>query len=396
MTTAHQVPNDAVPQLHYDSLPMEASRADGWDRIRELGRVVLMDGWYYLSDREDVLFALRTPEIFSSRKAFDILASPLPLVPVAFDPPEHTRYRKILQPFFSPNAIARISSDLQRQVRELIEVLAVEGRCDGVQDLAVLYPSQVFLTLYGLPLADRDRLIHWKDCVIALADRPDLEGADLTPALELFTYLTDLIALRRKEPSDDILSQLLVGDEPLEDAEAIGLSYLFVLAGLDTVSAAIGFALLELARDPDLRRSLRADPDLLRPFVEEIVRLEPPAPIVPRVTTEAVDIGGITLPADTPVRLCLGAINRDGSDEISVDRVVLDGKIHKHWGFGGGAHRCLGAHLARMELQLVVSEWLKQVPEFDVEPGFTPRIDFPAQTFALSSLPLTWTKPDRR
>ena len=96
----------SVPEIEYESLPMAIDRKDGWDALREMGPVVLMNGWYYLTRREDVLHALRTPEIYSSKKAFDTLGSPLPLVPISFDPPEHTRFRKILQPFFSPHTLS--------------------------------------------------------------------------------------------------------------------------------------------------------------------------------------------------------------------------------------------------------------------------------------------------
>jgi hypothetical protein len=310
------------------------------------------------------------------------------LVPVAFDPPEHTRFRKILQPFFSPHTLSELLPSLQTQAVEIIEAAAARGSCDAMADIAIPYPSQVFLTLFGLPLEDRDRLIAWKGAVIALSDLPSLDGADLTPALEMFTYLTEAINSHRESPGRDILSQLLTGEDPLDDAEAIGLSYLFVLAGLDTVTSALGAALLELAQRTQLRAALRADPEQVPVFVEEIVRLEPAAPIVPRVTAEPVTVGEVTLPADTPVRLCLGAINRDGTDEISTDEVVMDGKLHRHWGFGGGPHRCLGSHLARMEMTLIVTEWLRRVPDFEVEPGCTPQIVFPAQTFGLPSLPL--------
>jgi cytochrome P450 len=246
----------------------------------------------------------------------------------------------------------------------------------------------VFLTLFGLPLEDRDRLITWKDSVIALAESPSLEGVDLTPAMELLAYLTEAVNERRANPGPDILSQVLIGDDALDDAEVMGLSFLFVLAGLDTVTAAMTTALLELARNPELRATLREDPDQMSVFVEEIVRLEPPAPMLPRVTTAEVTIGDITLPADTQVRLCIAAINRDDSDEISTDAVVMDGKVHRHWGYGGGPHRCLGSHLARMELTLVLDEWLKRIPEFSVEAGYEPQIKFPAQTFALERVPL--------
>src|SRR5436190_18773441 len=381
----------SVPEIEYESLPMAIDRKDGWDALREMGPVVLMNGWYYLTRREDVLHALRTPEIYSSKKAFDALGSPLPLVPISFDPPEHTRFRKILQPFFSPHTLSAMLPALQQQAARMIDDIAANGKCEIVTEIAIPYPSQVFLTLYGLPLADRDQLVKWKDSVIALADSgTTLEGHDLTPALELFTYLTNVINERRAKPGSDILSQVLPGEEPLDDAEAIGLSFLFVLAGLDTVTAAIGFALLELARDPALRKQLRENPDQLKVFVEEVVRLEPPAPILPRMTTEAVTIGDIMLPAETPVRLLIAAINRDGRDPTSTDDLVMDGKVHRHWGFGGGPHRCLGAHLARIELTIIVAEWLKQIPDFDVPADYAPEIKFPSKTFALKELPLHW------
>jgi hypothetical protein len=108
------------------------------------------------------------------------------------------------------------------------------------------------------------------------------------------------------------------------------------------------------------------------------------------VTTTEVTIGDVTLPADTMVRLCVAAINRDDSDEISTNDVVMDGKVHRHWGFGGGPHRCLGSHLARIELTVIVAEWLKQIPDFELPDGYIPEIAFPSKTFALKSLPLRW------
>jgi cytochrome P450 len=377
-----------APELIFAELPMAGDRGVGWKTVRDAGRVVFIDGWYYLSHREDVLAALRNPELFSSKKAFDVLGSPIPLVPISFDPPEHTRFRKILQPFFSPHTLKEMLPSLQKQALDIVDEIAKKGECEVVADIAIPYPSQVFLTLFGLPLEDRDRLVVWKDSVIALADAPSLEGADLTPAMELVAYLSEAINERRANPGPDILSQVLGGDDPLDDAEVMGLAFLFVLAGLDTVTAAMSTALLELARNPELRTTLREDPDQMSVFVEEIVRLEPPAPMVPRVTTAEVTIGDVTLPPDTMVRLCIGAINRDDSDEISINDVVMDGKVHRHWGFGGGPHRCLGSHLARMELTLVLDEWLKRIPDFSVEAGYEPHIIFPAQTFALERLPL--------
>ncbi len=380
---------DDIPVLGLTDLPMSFDRAAGWATLRDAGPVVLSDGWYALTRRADVLAALRNPNVFSSKKAFEVVGSPLPLVPAAFDPPEHTRFRRILQPFFSPHALAAILPSIQAQAIDIIDSIAGRDECEVMAELATPYPSQVFLTLFGLPLQDRERLIGWKDAIIELSIPNNAGDApDLTPALELFAYLTEAVATHRENPGADVLSQVLVGEDPLTDDEALGMAFFFVLAGLDTVTSALGAAMLELARRPEVRTRLREKPDEIPIFVEEIIRLESSAPVVPRVTTEEVTVAGVRLPAGSRVRLCLGAINRDGSDAISGDDLVLDGKVHKHWGFGGGPHRCVGSHLARMEMNVVVTEWLKRIPDFELSPGFRPEIVWPSPTNTLTQLPL--------
>ncbi|MGB3354207.1 MAG: cytochrome P450 [Mycobacterium sp.] len=367
---------------------MSRDRGDGWSMLRRLGPVLYGDGWYYLTRREDVLAALRDPAVFSSRISYDDMISPVPLVPLGFDPPEHTRYRRILHSHFSPQTLSSLLPSLQAQAINIIEAIALRDECEVMADLATPYPSQVFLTLFGLPLEDRERLVAWKDAIIAFSLTTDPASVDLTPAVELYTYLTEAVQTQRDQPRAGILSELLHGDETLSDNEAVGLSLVFVLAGLDTVTSTIGATMLELARRPELRDSLRHHPDDVAAFVEEMIRLEPAAPVVGRVTTQPVTVAGVTLPAGAEVRLCLGAINRDGADPQSGNDFVLDGKLHKHWGFGGGPHRCLGAHLARMELKLVVSEWLSRIPDFELAAGFDPQITWPSATCTLPELPI--------
>lgn len=398
MTTAEVSPEavsiDDTPQIDILTIPMGPSREAGWACLRDAGRVVRVGETVWLTHRDDIVHALKHPEEFSSESAFDMLGSPLPLVPIAFDPPEHTRFRKILQPFFSPRALNQLLPALQAQVVDLVDAIAQRDECDAVAELAVPYPSQVFLTFFGLPLEDRDRLIGWKDRVIALANNTDGSGeSSIEPAIELMTYLDAAVRERRENPGDDLLSKLLAGDssvaeEPLDDGEALGLAFLFVLAGLDTVTAATGFALLHLAQRPDLRQRLRDDPDAVAEFIEEIVRLEPPAPGVPRMTTREVVVGGVRLPKDTMVNLALGAANREEGLYPDPAEIVMDGTPRKHWGFGGGAHRCLGSHLARIELKLIVTEWLRRIPEFEVVPGHDTSMPYPANTHGLHTLPL--------
>ena len=141
-----------LPHILYEDLPMAADRGAGWAKLRDLGPVLQGDGWYYLTNRDDVLAALRNPEVFSSTRAFDDMVSEVPLVPLAFDPPEHTRYRRILHPFFSPQSLGEVLPSLQTQAAEIIAEIAQRDACEVIADLATPYPSQVFLTLFGLPL----------------------------------------------------------------------------------------------------------------------------------------------------------------------------------------------------------------------------------------------------
>ncbi len=380
-TPVHNQPRTFhLPRLEHSALPMAADRGVGWKALRDAGPVVFMNGAYYLTRREDVLRALCEPNLFSAQLALQPPGSPVPVLPSAFDPPEHTRYRKILQPHFSPHALAKSRPVMRRHAADMIAALADRGECEVMASFGRLYPYQVFMDLYGLPLEDRDRVIAWKDA--AVDGSP--EGNDL------LTYFTDVIRQRRENPGSDMLSEVMTGPGDLTDLELLGMSHLLILSGLDTVAAAIGFSLFELARRPQLRRELRRDPEQIKVFIEEIVRLEPAAPLAARVTTDFVKVGGMTLPPGTPVRLCTAAINRDGSDEISTDELVMDQKVHRHWGFGGGPHRCIGSHLARIELAIVVDEWLTQIPDFQLPEGYTPEIRFPSKSFALKSLPLSW------
>jgi cytochrome P450 len=370
-----------LPRLDSSTLPMSADRGVGWKTLRDAGPVVFMNGSYYLTRREDVLAALNSPNVFSAHLALQPPGSPVPVLPSAFDPPEHTRYRQILQPYFSPYAFSKSRRLMEDYAVELISAIAGRGECEAMTDLGRLYPYGVFIELYGLPADDRDNVIAWKDA--AVEGRPE--------GYNLLAYFADAIDRRRRSPGTDMLSQIITGPGDLTDRELLGMSHLLVLSGLDTVAAAIGFSLYALAGRPQLREQLRDEPGQIRVFVEEIVRLEPAAPMAARVTTEVVQVGGMTLPAGSAVRLCTAAINRDGSDAASTDDLVMDGKVHRHWGFGGGPHRCIGSHLARLQLSAVLTAWLRLIPDFDVPPDYVPEITFPSSYFALKELPLTWS-----
>jgi cytochrome P450 len=378
-----------------EDVPMAADRTDGWRHVAGHGGVFqAADGTWFLTTTEAVQFAHRHPEIFSSARAFDALSSPVPLIPIAVDPPDHVRFRRVLDPMLAPRVINEMEDGLRAQVRELVDGFAGTGRCDAVDDLGRLYPTQVFLTLFGMPLEDRDRFIEWSEFIIEHSTSGTGEPSPevLEVGIALFTYLQGHIEAKRAEPSDDMLGRILAldGDEAWTDEEVLGLCFLFTLAGLDTVTASIGFTLLHLARNSELRRRLVADPSLVGPAIEEILRLELPAPTTPRVTVEDVEVGGARIPAGSTVMVCLATANRDGERFEHPDDIDLAQADRGHLSFGGGIHRCLGSHLARRELRLVVEELLRVIPDFEVEPSFEPRVVWPSGTLHLASLPLVF------
>jgi cytochrome P450 len=319
------------------------------------------------------------------------------LVPIAFDPPEQARYRRILQPFFSPRVIKPLEPDLRRQVVELIEPIAQRGECDFIAEVAAVFPIQVFLTLFGLPLDMRDQFIEWKNAVLGLSAASGQTSVDeaaqegMQKALELFMYLTDLIQKRRGVPGDDVLSQVLNIEPPdaLSDEEVIGLCFLFILAGLDTVMDALGFGMQRLAENPERRREIVTDPSLIPAAMEELLRLDPPAPFIPRVNTEEVTVAGHTLPEGSRITSYLAVANRD--EQLFSDPYAIDfhRTENRHISFGMGVHRCLGSHLARLEMQVLYEEWHRLIPNYHITPGTAPRVHWPRGTVGLDSLRLT-------
>ena len=378
--------------VNINELPFAHDRSRAWRELREGGEAVTSGEEVVLTSAAAVEFAAKRPQLFSSAKAFDVLGSPVPLVPIAIDPPDHTRFRRMLDPFFSPKKMAEREPELRRQAAELIDAIVAKGECEVMADLATPFPSQVFLTLFGLPMADRDRLVHWKDAILQFTDPGSGEPTPevLTYALELFTYLNEHIAERRTDTSGtDMLTQLIhdTEDGGMNDTEILGLCFMFVLAGLDTVTSAVGFSLAKLASDAELRQRISTDFTLIPAFIEDLLRVDGPVPFAPRVTTEEVEVAGRVLPKDTRVMLSYGSADRDPRRYDDADEVQLDDKT-VHFAFGRGPHRCLGSHLARLELRLILEEWHTRIPDYTLADGKQPQVPWPTGTMGLQSVPL--------
>jgi cytochrome P450 len=379
-------------ELRLEELPMLDDRTEAYRILREAGPLVRVANGYLVTSWEDGEYVFKNPEIFSSERAFDTLASPVPLVPLAFDPPDHTRYRRILQPFFTPRSAAAMEAGLRSRVNTLIDAFIDEGACDVVPSLAIPLPSDAFLTLFGLPLEDRAQLIKWNR---AINDNADLTGAgEPTPEVieaggALFGYLGAKVAEARTGSRDDVLTQLVTGEDPLSDVEALGLCYIFVLAGLDTVTSVLSTTFAKLAARPDLRKQIVDDPSVIPSAIEEMLRVEPANAVIPRVTTQEVELCGELIPAGTSVFVALGAANLDPALFDSAETIDLH-RDARNLAFGSGPHRCLGSHMARLELRVVLEEWHRRIPEYELAPGARPQVKWPAGVLIIPSVPVVF------
>jgi cytochrome P450 len=377
------------------SMATQEDRTAIWALMAGAGPVFqIPGGTWMVTDPQAVQYIHRNPDLFSSVGLMGEGELPIRYVPSAIDPPEHKRFRRILDPMLAPRVINAMEDELRLQVRELVSAFASRGSCDAVKELAVPYPTSVFLSVFGLPVADRDRLIDWVETIIQKSPQLKPEFADeyRTASWELYDYLLPFVEAKRRDPGDDMLSRILAvdGDEAISVEEVLGICILFCLAGLDTVTGAVGFMLFYLARDPELRRRVLADPALVNPMIEEVLRLEPPAPMFPRTVTRDVEVCGVSIPAGDRVLMCLAVVNRSAQTYDQPDAIDLDQADRGHVTFGGGVHRCLGSHLARREMRLVFEELHAQIPEYEIAEGFEPEIAWPSGTLHLRSLPLVF------
>lgn len=358
-------------------LAMAAEPQQFHDGLREQG-VVALDDATLLTRHEDVHWALRHPELFSS--AFDAvqIGQVRPLIPLQIDPPEHVKYRRLLDPLFSPREVAALEPDVRALVNDLIDDFVTTGRCEFNEQFAVPLPCTVFLRLLGLPLEDLELFLSFKDAIIR-PDTGDLEDdARVRKATgrEIYDYFDRVIDQRERERRDDLLSRFLdaeVEGEALTRDDILDICYLFLLAGLDTVTASLGCAVSYLARHPERRDVLARDPDRVPAAVEELLRWETPVPGVPRMVTEDVEVAGTPLRAGSVVTCLLASANTDGEAFDAPTDVDFERPVNKHLAFGGGVHRCLGSHLARLEMRIALEELHRRIPDYVLEPGEEPR-----------------------
>jgi cytochrome P450 len=325
----------------------------------------------------DVQAALRNPDDFTSA-AGTLGLGEQPLLPLEVDPPLHTEYRRILNPRFTPKAVAVLEPEVRGMVGGLLDAFAGRGSCDFHDELATPLPSGIFLAMMGLPLDDLPQFLQWRDNTI----RPDVEPGDIEGAQRLrretahaiSDYFRAAIATRRADPDDSLLSAVVHaerGGQPLTEAELLGISHLLLIGGLDTVTATLDCMVEFLATRPEHRRQLVDDPSLIPAAVEELLRHLSPVMVVPRTAARDMTLRGVELSAGDSVTLVLGAANAD-DEAFGPDVVDFGRDPNKHVAFGAGHHLCLGAHLARLELRVALEELHARIPDYRLPDGFVP------------------------
>jgi cytochrome P450 len=388
---------EGVPAYHYDNTaggPV-LSHHQRWDEIAATHsgfRSSIARGYWVVTDGAAVQEALQDWRTFSSKSVTALDPDPKFLwIPEMLDPPVHTQWRRLLGREFSPNAVAAREPEIRRVAAEMIDRLAGTGGADVLDEFARRFPTLIFLRLMGLPEEDLDKFLHWVHNMLHLSydEDPDRSG-QLAAITEASAYFEEQIALRREAPRDDLLSRAMtweIDGEPIGDQEMHAFCVLMFQAGLDTVPISVGWALYHFAGHPEQRAAIVADPSLISTSVEEILRVY--SFVIPaRKATKDVEIGGCPVKSGEMVMLPLAVSNRDPARYENPLEVDLNRKTSNHIAFGSGPHRCLGSHLARLELNVAIEEWHQRIPDYRIADGQD--LEETGNMYGLKSLRLEW------
>jgi cytochrome P450 len=341
----------------------------------------LPDGTFLLTRYSDVEFVYKNAKIFSSdkKREFGDKFGATPLFEhhttslVFNDPPLHTRVRELINGALTTRAIAQIQPDLEHLVDRLIDNMAAKNSVDLIEHFAAAIPIEVIGNLLGVLRDERAPLRNWSLAILgALEPRltPDAAQRGNTAVKEFETYLDGLIERRRREPlgtSSDLISRLLQGEftgHALSRSELIQNCIFLLNAGHETTTNLIGNGLVALAQHPDQRKRLLSDPHMIKPAIEEFLRYESPNQLGNRITTQPVELGGVSMPVGTQITLCIGAANRDPDAFVEPDKLDIGRSPNRHLAFGSGIHICAGLSVARLEAATAIGRFIKRFPTY--------------------------------
>ena len=335
-------------------------------------------GGWLVTRYEEVARALRDPRFSAARSAAmferlpaDLRAETLPLQRaftlwlLMMDPPDHTRLRALVAKAFLPALVASLRPRVQALVDDAIDRVAAAGHMDLIHDLAQPIPAIVIAELLGVDPGAHHQFKQWSDDLALMELGPRGFRQAQASMIAMGAYLADVVAARRGEPRQDLVSQLLAAEEAgqfLDEEELIANCVLILFAGHETTTNLIGNGILELLRHPAQLAILRDDPSLIEGAVEELLRFHGPIQRVRRTAREDLELGGKTIRAGDAVWMMVGAANRDPAVFDDPDRLDVRRKPTRHLTFGLGPHFCVGAALARVEGPVVIETILRRLP----------------------------------
>ncbi len=310
-----------------------------------------------------------------------------PLVPLELDPPEHALYRKLIAPWFSMAKARAMQDEIRILAVQLLDVLANTQKCDFMDSFGRPYPVTVFMRMMDLPMAEMPTFLGWAEDLLR-GETMALRGR---AAQAMKDYLLWVIASRRKEPRDDMVSYFIatkVDSAEIPPDRLLGLCFMLFIGGLDTVASSLGFIFRELVQRPELQTQLRTDPTLIPAATDEFIRAFGVVTTF-RYATKDMDFHGAPIRKGELVELPLGLASRDEHMHATPHNLDFQRKSKRTLTFSTGPHTCAGMHLARIEIRIALEEWMQRMPLLRLAPDANIKTATES-VWALENLPLTW------
>ena len=346
-------------------------------------------GYYLVSGYEELRYVIDRPEIwsndllrhndasmFQSRQAAQVLEDEgwARDTRLQADPPEHGHYRSVVQKSFTAGRIKQLAFFVQGLVDARLDRLAGSDRCEFMAEFAASVPIGVIANLLGLPASDAGQIKEWSDAWVeplsyGISEEREVEVARL--GVDLQKYLVAWMKKKRTSPAEDVLTDLehatFSDGTPWPIGERVGIAEHLIVGGHETVTSALGSGIMLLGQNPDVEAELRGNPGLIRNFVEEVLRLESPSQGFFRYALADAEVGGVSIPKGAMVHVRFAAANRDPRQFPRPDKLDLHRRnAATHMAFSTGQHHCIGAPLARLELQTAFRSFLERVPSFEL------------------------------
>ncbi|MGV0834344.1 cytochrome P450 [Mycolicibacterium thermoresistibile] len=410
-TIAERAPQHLVTDFDFYD-PALAGEVDRFNetigKLAEKGPVTYSTaygGHWIVTGYNEAHTILRDPKTFSSYPNNLVNAGDGKFIPLELDPPEHTSYRHVLQPLFNPTRMRALEPEIRATVNRLIDGFANRGSAEFISEFAHELPAAVFLKLMGWPVEDTPLFSEATDIVVfgkPGATEEENAEARQQAAQQMFAYFAGVLADRRqKDDHDDITTQIINtplqtenGPRPLTDEELYRMFFLLLIAGLHTVQGSLAWSVIHLSHRTDERQRLIDDPSLLPQVVEEMLRIETAVTMGRKVMSD-VEIGGVQMKAGDQLVINLGAVNRDSREFPEPGTVRIERSPNRHLAFGAGPHRCIGSHLARIEMSIALEELHRRIPDYRIDTS-KPTISHATQIRGVLQLPILFTPESER